>query len=332
MKIVIRGDSVAAWCCAHLLKKAGLRLVVEQSGRSRVPAIMLSENAVSLIRDVFEQPNLFARAPRIVRRIVKWGRNAAPVALEHAAIVVSEQEILAELRNDGDLAEPDGAPADFTVFATRPLPQGPAEHSFGGRVATAVKVRLKDTADAASCWIESLEEGWLFLIPNGPDSAWLLAVGCPPEMVLERSGVIAGRLASIGEPAGRFPADPRIMAPLTGSNWLACGTAGLAFDPICGDGTAHAVREAILASAVIQGISTGGDAAALLTHYEARLTLGFYRHLAASVDFYRSGDSGPWWDGELESLRRGLGWCEDRMKAYGRFRYQLIGFELKAVA
>ena len=31
-----------------------------------------------------------------------------------------------------------------------------------------------------------------------------------------------------------------------GSGWLACGTAAMGFDPICGDGTGYAVREGIL--------------------------------------------------------------------------------------
>ncbi len=31
----------------------------------------------------------------------------------------------------------------------------------------------------------------------------------------------------------------------------------MAFDPICGDGTAHAIREAILAAAVIRALARG---------------------------------------------------------------------------
>jgi flavin-dependent dehydrogenase len=64
-----------------------------------------------------------------------------------------------------------------------------------------------------------------------------------------------------------FSASPRIPAPLCGPGWLACGSAAMGFDPICGDGTAHAVREAILALAVIRGGDHGMPA-----HYEARLT------------------------------------------------------------
>jgi 2-polyprenyl-6-methoxyphenol hydroxylase-like FAD-dependent oxidoreductase len=332
MSIRVRGSSVAAWCSVHLLTKAGFLPALERTARPRLPAIMLSEAALALIRDVFERPDLFNGAHRITRRVVRWGRDAEPMAFDHAAVVVSEGELLSELeqglepleqRVDGD--------GDFSIFASRPLPAGPVEHCFGSRTAYAASVRLKDAGDSGSCWIESLEDGWLFLIPNAADSGWLLSVGCSPQTIPERSRLIAGRIASMSEPSGEFSASPRIVSPLSGPKWLACGTAGMAFDPICGDGTAHAVREAILAAAVVKAISTGGDATGLLRHYEARLMAGFQRHLATSLDFYRSGYGGLWWDQEVALLQQGLGWCAGKLSGYGRFRYQLNGFELRSI-
>ena len=157
-------------------------------------------------------------------------------------------------------------------------------------------------------------------------------MGDTPQATLGRSRFIADRIACMDEPVGKFPAGPRIMSPLGGPEWLACGTAGLAFDPICGDGTAHAVREAILAAGVVRAISDGGNAPELLAHYEARLTAGFQRHLAACLDFYRAGHGGPWWDEELAALQRGLEWGAAKMKSHGAFRYQLVGFELNRLA
>jgi hypothetical protein len=337
MHIVVRGDSVAAWCCAYLLKKAGFKPWLKRTGRARVPAIMLSDAAVTLIRDVFDRADLFVNAPRISRRVVQWGKNTEPLTLAHSAVVVSERELLHELEQ-GELEQrPDltGEAAvketDFTIFASRPLPPETVEHSFGTRIASAAKVEMKETSDSESCWIESLEEGWLFLIPNGAESGWLLSVGCGLQSIAQRSRLIAERIASIGDPAGEFPASPRIVSPLCGPDWLACGTAGMAFDPLCGDGTAHAVREAILASAVVLGMSRGGDAQELRAHYQARLIMGFQRHLAACRDFYQTGSAGPWWDQELESLRQGLEWCAGKLRKHGGFRYQLSGFELKAI-
>ena len=87
----------------------------------------------------------------------------------------------------------------------------------------------------------------------------------------------------------------------------------MAFDPLCGDGTAHAIREAILASAVIGAAARGDDPVQLLAHYEARLTAGFRRHLAHCLEYYTSGRTGPWWGQEVESVTRGLVWCDQRL-------------------
>jgi hypothetical protein len=226
------------------------------------------------------------------------------VKLEHFAAVISELELLGELEQGltpRDL--PIGGEDGFTIFASRPLPPGPVEHRFGSRTACAARISLRDAQDSRTCWIESVAEGWLFLIPNSASSAWLLSVGGSPESILQNSTLIAGRVMSVGEPSAEFPASPWIVTPAGGADWLACGTAAVALDPICGDGSAHAVREAILASAVVKAIWSGGNTGELLRHYEARLLLGFQRHLAASLNFYQSGHSGPWWDREAALLR-----------------------------
>jgi 2-polyprenyl-6-methoxyphenol hydroxylase-like FAD-dependent oxidoreductase len=329
--IAIRGDSVAAWCCAYLLKKAGVKPALERTDRPRLPAIMLSEAALALIRDVFESPNLFLMAHRITRRSVAWG-HAEPASFDHAAVVVSESDLLSELEKV--VREPAAhldREADFTIFASRPLPGDPFEHRFGSRTAQAAKIRLKDSNDSASCWIESLEDGWLFLIPDAMNSGWLLSVGCSPAISVTRSRLISRRIESMSEPSGAFAASPRILSPLSGPGWLACGTAGIAFDPLCGDGTAHAIREAILAVAVARAILKGGAAKPLLNHYEARLTAGLQRHLAVTMDFYRSGNCGEWWDQETAFLQQGLEWCAGKLTDYGPFRYQLTGFELRPI-
>jgi hypothetical protein len=119
-----------------------------------------------------------------------------------------------------------------------------------------------------------------------------------------------------------------MVAPLGGSAWISCGTAAMAFDPLCGDGTAHAVREAILASAVIRATDGGENAADLLSHYEARLTAGFQRHLVQCHGFYSSGGDGDWWKVEAAAVAEGLDWCDRRLEGFGEFRFQLKALEL----
>ena len=81
---------------------------------------------------------------------------------------------------------------------------------------------------------------------------------------------------------------------MAGPGWLACGTAALGFDPLCGDGAGNAVREAILGSAAIRRAIATDEADSLAAHYQARLLAGFKRHVALCFEFYKSGRSGPW--------------------------------------
>ncbi len=105
----------------------------------------------------------------------------------------------------------------------------------------------------------------------------------------------------------------------------------MAFDPLCGDGTAQSIREAILAAAVLQSLSRGENAERLLSHYQARLAAGLSRHLLLCEEFYRTGGEGRWWKKELKSTRQGAEWCAQRVGEQTEFRYQLQGFELQPV-
>jgi len=315
---------VAAFCCAHLLNKAGFRINLEPVDRPRLPVILLGEQALALIRDIFEQPGLFADLPPLRKRVVAWG-NAPPVSIDHSAVVVSEQILLDAIRPAStDLHDAQALP--WTILAAPPLPAPAIEHRFGSRMASAHQVTLKESSDPAACWIESLKQGWLFLVPG-----WLLSVGAPAETLLADSRVIAPQITNIAESSGEFPAYARITSPLCAPGWLACGTAAMAFDPICGDGTAHAIREAILASAVIRGLASGGHVDELLAHYEVRLTAGFKRHLMLCRQFYSLGGTGTLWKSELNAIDRGIQWSDTKLSAHAGFRYQLRGFELEAV-
>jgi flavin-dependent dehydrogenase len=324
--IFISGDGVAACCCAYLLRQAGAKVAVSRRDRPRVPAILLSESAVRLIEGVFGELS-FGEPHRIRRRMVAWGPDAQAIAVDHSAWVVSEQSLLAALWSRVDVDEE--GEADWTIFTSRPLPAGASDQRFGSRTASVVQVRLAEGTDASSCWIESLDQGWLFLIPNAARSALVLGVGDSAGSLLRQSRIIAGEIAEQGEPAGEFPAHPRILSSLCGDQWLACGTAAMAFDPLCGDGTSHAIREAILAAAIIQAAAGGENPEELRSHYETRLLAGFGRHLALCSQFYRTGNRGPWWDQELTSLDEGMAWCRERLGNRRGFQYQLNGFELQ---
>lgn len=308
-------SSVAASCCAHLLRDCRVQLT--RGTRPRVPAVVVSQGTQVLMCDVFGKPDLFRGLPAIDRRIVAWGPAAKAVELPHAAVLVSEEELVARLRGEWR----DSEDAEWTVYGSRPLPQGVEERHFGSRRASAMAADLEGSA----CWVESLEGGWLFLIPG-----WLIAVGGTPEELLSQSRLVAGQVRGLRGEAAAFPAYPRIADPLCGPGWLACGSAAMAFDPICGDGTGNAVREAILASAVIRAANRGEAAEPLLAHYRARLTAGFRRHLELALEFYRRGNSGAWWECEIAAMEQGAAWCAGELARGPGFRYRLDGFELRA--
>ena len=331
--VVIRGDGIAACCCAHLLATAGFRVAMEKADRTPVPAVLLSARTQALIGDVFGRRDLFTGLPRIEKRSVAWGPHSESLVLAHSSLIVSEAELAERLRPSGPL---DGPKSEWdprwTILASRSLPTSIVERRFGSRMASALRVELTCGIDTSTCWIESLECGWLFLIPSGDNAGWLLAVGGAHELLLAQSRIVAQLIEGVCGNAAQFPAYPRIADPPCGPGWLACGSAALAFDPLCGDGSGNAIREAILAAAVVRAVAQGAHEEDVLAHYRARLLAGFRKHLELCRQFYAAGHSGPWWNTELDFLQQGIEWCARQMNDSKPFQYGLRGFELHAIS
>lgn len=323
--VLLRGQGVAVATVAHLLRRAGMAVAHESGSRRPVPVIMLSDPALALLRDVFGKPRLFADKARIERRVVRWGASE-PVAMPHGAVVVGEDDLTAVLAGAAS-PPPCDSGTGMTIHGMAPFP-APAMQRFGERLSATVRVTLSPGADPATCWVESIEDGWLFLIPDGSGGAWLLAIGGSPEVLIGHAPMIAPLIATM-EPAGAtFDTSPRMLEHLAGEGWLACGTAALAFDPICGDGTAQAVREAILASAVVTALAHGEDPAALTTHYHSMLLAAMRRHLQLSLPFYGGAGSGPWWREQYAAARAGYDWCTAQLSLQPEPRFALHGFDL----
>ena len=297
--VEVRGDGIAAYCCTHLLRKAGIPVRLVRPDRPRVPAILISEAALHLLRDIFDSPSLLANSFLIRQRIVAWAAGQGVSRMEHRGYVTSEQELLASLLPDGETCS---AKPDFLIYSSNPLPAGVNQQHLGSRAAIAWRAALRHGCPPAACMMESLPAGWLFLLPDGEHLAWLLAVGDAAGRPLGTSELIAPYIETLSEASSPFPSHPRIATQLAGPGWLACGSAAMSFDPICGDGTALAVRAAILAAAVIRAHLDGHDPASLRQHYESRVRAGFQRHVDLCRQFYRHGFGGPWWEAELAAL------------------------------
>ena len=326
--VLIRGEGIAASCCRSLLEQAGLHPAIESLGRPKLPAVMLGDTAQKLLRDIFKREDLFAGLPRIRRRVVAWGEDFKLVAVPHSAVVVSEQELLDRVQGPGPPGrQPSGTTAQWTILATSVSLTGRSIHHFGSRLAVASSVKLKPDSDLETCWIESCEAGWLFLLPGDKENAWLLSVGHSSESLLETSRLVKDQILELRPSSGAFASHPRVVLPLSEPGWIACGTGALAFDPLCGDGVGNAAREAILGSAVIRAAIDGEDTDRLAGYYHARLLSGFLRHIALCLEFYRSGGSGAWWKKQTRDLQDA---CSPlNVSGEAAFRYRLNGFTLE---
>jgi hypothetical protein len=330
--VLIKGDGIAACCCARLLRKRGVVVTAARTNRVSLPALLASENTQRLLSDVFESRDLFVGAHEIRRRIVAWGQGAEVVVLPHVARVVSEKELLDRLWSRVSVADRlESAKPEWTIASSREKQSTVLceEQHFGSRVARTSSVRLMHGAEQDACWVESLEAGWLFLLATGDGGASLICVGGEPQDLLGQSRLVAEKIESVSDSIGEFPAYPRILSNLCGEGWLACGTAAISFDPLCGEGAGNAVREAILATAVIGAISGGFDSAGVLALYSSRLRAGFLRHLEICRDFYRTGGQGEFWKLELAELEDGIRKVRSLVDGAIQPAYRLVGFELQ---
>lgn len=321
-RVAIDGGGVAAACCHHLLRQGGAELNWTTVERPAVPAIMLSDAARALIRDCLASPDLFDGNARIARRVVAWGGHD-PVSLPHHAVMLGAGDL--DFMPQAQSAAPSAA--DLTIRAKRPAPGEPM-HRFGNRAGETASVRLLHPEDGDACWVESMEDGWLFMIPCSTDRGWLLAVGGTCAVLLDQSRHLAPRIRMVDGQASRFDTTPRMLATMADDGWLACGSGAMAFDPICGDGTALAVRQAILAAAIVLAQRAGEDAGQLLGHYRAMMIAAMRRHLRLCSEFYASGGTGPWWRAQQQALVDGFAACSARLDREPPPRFALDGFRL----
>ncbi|MHB1021217.1 MAG: NAD(P)/FAD-dependent oxidoreductase [Acidobacteriaceae bacterium] len=341
----ITGNGIAAVCCARLLADAKIPFRHESAAYPRLAAVLLSRQTQTLLQSIFPEDDLFAGYHPIRKRVVLWGENATPVSVPHYAVVAPESDLLDRLwsrtlplLSPPMLTEENEQQPQFSMITSSAsgthVPGD--EISFGQGVADVTRATLKKDADPHACMIEAVADGWIFLLPLGEGVASLISVANSKSVsvmqLLGQSTLIKAQLEDASPPAtgtAQFSCAPRIRSSLCNENWLACGSAALAFDPVCGEGVGHAVREAFLATAVIQSMAEGEPLPDLLAHYRSRLQHGFLRHLDLSRSFYASGGKGDFWTSELEQRLQGIAWLHDQIKSEHEVEYQLVDRTLR---
>lgn len=332
--VTIQGDGIAAVCCARLLTDAGTPWQLSDSARPKVAAVLLGEQTQSLLRELFPsqpgQAELFEGFHRIQQRIVKWGPTASTVALPHAGLVAPEGELLRRLWSRTGASSPLASGQNgWHILSGRGLMSSSIDIDCGNsRTAQISSARLLPCVGQDACWVESVGSGWLFLLARGDGEASLIGVGSSTERLLDESSLVAPCIDTpLSEPKV-VAASPRILQPLTTHHELACGSAAMAFDPLCGEGTGNAVREAFLATAVIQASFAGHDLPSLQSHYARRLQLGFFRHLEMCRQFYGSGGSHAFWTAACQAIDDGARTLAQAMPPESQPRYRLLDRDL----
>ncbi|HEY9137412.1 MAG TPA: hypothetical protein VIM67_04010, partial [Terriglobus sp.] len=257
--VAVEGDGIASVCVARLLRDAGVPCHSEQQQRPKVAAILLSQATQHLLRTIFppthDRNDLFEGFLPIHRRIVLWGNSKEPVDLPHLGLVASEDVLLKRLWKQAPSEDKEDL-TDTCQWKVKTFTTQSVLH-FGQRHAHIATAQLRSSAPSDACWVESVTNGWLFLLPRGEAQATLMAVGDEPTTLLENSRLISDQLDFLAPVSTVIPTTPQLATVLAAPGTIACGSAAMNFDPLCGEGAGNAVREAFLAAAVVRAALQG---------------------------------------------------------------------------
>lgn len=153
--------------------------------------------------------------------------------------------------------------------------------------------------------------------------------------VLEQTLTIKHQISDLVGSSAVFSAFPQILESLSGqiglsgSTWMAIGDAAFCVDPISGDGTGYAIRGAILATSVVDGIACSRvDYNNGLYHYTLRLRQAFVAHLKACISYYSVGFSSLSWQAEIDLMQTAFAHDEFCQSESQELMYGLQDFKL----
>jgi hypothetical protein len=359
LKLVrINGRGVAALCCARVLAERGWDVRLGPVSPPRLPMLVLNGVTVALLEEIFGAGAIRGAGGHPLRaRRVRWGGAPAFAAVEEPSVAVAGDalvgRLLAELLvghaqrvtldspETPELGAPPGAsPAvdagsGWTVAGGGGSGAGARRQGWGARTLLAGELSLR-AADDATTWMESTPRGWVFMAPRNGARAMVQAV-VPAAAADPRAQLLAllGETRAIRDQVGGHLDDVRIFAtapalaePLCRPGWIAVGEDAVRLDPLSGEGTGYALRTAILAASVLDGIASGLPAAEGLAHYRARLHVTFAAHLRACLAFYDAGGFDSTWEAERRATRAGLAHMEGVLGTWPGFTLGLRGFTL----
>lgn len=360
---MVDGAGVAGLTCAWLLADRGWNVVVLERGRGAAPSIVLNQLTLMLLGKLWGHHNLLDGAHPLTERRIRWGDGSPIRRVQQVSAAVDGHRLVKQLRlrlrhtyrdRVQILERPLAAPAadqsrnspGWVIDAAGrgstlggPNHRPPCFRSFGRRVILAAHVPLRTAVDPQVCWMETVPNGWVYLAPLGYGQGMLQA------MVAERPAdeasalrdavasttCIHGLVEPLASPVATFDAAPRLREPIGEAGWLPVGEAAMRLDPISGYGVTYAIREAILASAVIDTARAVASSQAYLSHYQHRLRDAFIGHLDACIRLYSAGLTSPTWNQEIKPMRQAVEAAARRTPPV-TYRYRLTGTRLVELA
>ncbi|WP_414583032.1 NAD(P)/FAD-dependent oxidoreductase [Scytonema sp. PCC 10023] len=337
---LVIGGGVAGLSCAQALAKRGWEVEIWRTGSRSSPTLLLNDITCYLLQDIWQLEETFWENFHVLdERRVCWGMEATVLSIPQPSVVMSGNCLVEHLEKrlqqhnqqvhfDDSLPSPDElASFDFWHHVGQKFTWvidaggrksaivknlvGGQRYKFGQRCILSQEVMLTKASEQNVCWMETVPDGWMFLAPLGGNRAMLqcmvpVVIEEPQEMLtylLGQTRFLNTFVDSLLGSTSVFEAFPQILAPLYGTKSIAVGDAAFSVDPISGDGTGYAIRGAILAASVINGIASGLERSQCLRHYTLRLHKTFFSHLQQCLNHYSIGFSSSVWKAEIELMQ-----------------------------
>lgn len=337
-RALIIGGGVAGLSCAHLLAQSGWEVEIWGTAARTSFTVLLNDATCYLLQDIWQLEQSFWQNFYVLdERRVCWGMSADVLHIPQPSVVMNgnclveylEKRLLQQYQQlvhlesapliepiDGDVLADAGhfswvidASGRQSVIAKHAV--GSHRHTFGQRCILSQEVMLTAASQQTACWMETVPDGWLFLAPRGGNQALLqcMVPAVTQEThqmltLLEQTRFLKTFVDTLLGSSCVFKAFPQILDPLCGSKWIAVGDAAFSLDPMSGDGTGYALRGAILAASVINGIASGLDKTHCLRHYTLRLHKTFFSHLQECLKYYSIAFSSSSWKEEIQLMQR----------------------------
>jgi hypothetical protein len=359
--VLIIGSGIAGLTCSKILSDYGWTVSICSKGSSSIPILVVNENICNLLEEIWGvNLDLLSDICFLSHRHIVWNTDR-PLLVPHSSRVIQGNVLTKDLFRK--LKIPDSSRIKMldssylesmfdsskssTItkhfrwiidatgrkiqlpFFSRPLPK-----TIGRRCIISIIVTDElENIDCHASIMEATLDGWIFLTPIGNLQA-LIQIMVPTKpnnpllvtmKIIKQSKLISRYRLKICSDPIVFDAFPQISLPLCDSGWIAVGESAVAFDPISGSGMGNALRSALLACGVINGIESGLPSRDCLDHYAHRLKEAFHIHINDCIKYYTESLFSKTWKREIKYMNKEV---TNTSQYESDYKYRLQGFNL----